>query len=280
MILEKWPYTFLKMNPKTFSLAAAMLLPSAISNAAVLSTVGVYDATGGMNNAVDTDATGTLATFTSTVATAYTAGFGGVANFDVGAEAITVATGTLDLSYAYVAGSPTKTMTLTSSVIGTTAVLAGASSGVAISGSTVFNRATGASPDTTYTFLAPLGEGVTSFAFTLLERNTYAAGGVTFTATAFFSDGTNSGGIASNVGDINAGTSDKGLDDTFWSFNAPVGHSITSVFLDSSSTTASSAGQPLIDDFAFITTAGVIIPEPSLALLGAIGGLVFLRRKR
>ena len=246
-------------------LAFAFLASVAISQGAVtLSTDGTYDPTA-QTNAVDTDATGTLAAFKTSVSTAFTAGFGGVAHMDAAFTSDTA----FDLTYASLA----KTLRITSSVPQVSATVGGSSSFFPISGNTVMNP--GTPSDFDFTFTAPVGEGVTSFALTLVERNNYAAGGASFTVSATFSDGTTAS-ATSVIGDIDPAISARGTDDTFWSFTAPDGHSITKISID-----GTSGSPPLIDDIAFITTAGVIIPEPSsLLLIAATAGAGLLRRRR
>lgn len=174
-----------------------------------------------------------------------------------------------DLTYAALA----KTLRITSSVAQVSATVGGSSSFIPISGSVVMNP--GTPSDFDFTFTAPVGEGVTSFAFTFVERNNYAAAGASFTVSATFSDGTTAS-ATSVIGDIDPAVVAKGTDDTFWSFTAPDGHSITKISVD-----GTSGSPPLIDDIAFITTAGVVIPEPSsMLLVAATAGAGILHRRR
>ena len=249
--------------------------------AATVATVATYDAATNANT-VDATAPGSatsLGTFTTSVSTAFGLGFGGVASFDSGTFS---AQPTLELTYA----GGAKTLNITTGGLSmNTSTLDSNSSASALSGSNVLNRATGASADTTFTFASitngATDEFVTEFAFTILARNTYTTNGSsggpaepkTFTATAYFSDGTSA--VASDV--ISQA---KGADDTFYSFAAPAGHSIMRVEVDAATNGTTSRYQPLFDDVAFITTAGVI-PEPSsLLLIAATTGASLLRRRR
>ncbi len=269
------------MKPSSiFSIALLPFVGAPLASAVTLATVGVYDATTNANVA-DATAPGSaasLSSFTTSVATAYANGFGGVANFDAGTFS---PDSILNLTYA----SGVKTLRITSSVALNTSTLVDTSSAIALSGANVVNRATGASSDTTFTFGpitgGALDEYVTSFAFTILARNTYttsgSAGGTaepkTFTATAYFTDGTSA--AASDAISPN-----RGGDDTFYSFEAPAGHSILRVEVDAVSNGTSPRYQPLFDDLAFITAAGVV-PEPSSVLLLAGGAVAAgLRRRR
>jgi len=253
----------------TISVICGML--SVTAQAVVYTTVSTYDATG--TNDVDTDATGTLNTFKAAVAVSSAAGFGGVANFD---QTTVNGNGVLDFTYA----SAAKTLRVTSSINldvvnvnlstgSVTPITLGTINGVA-------TRPTGSVSDTTFTIGAISGrevnERVTSFAFTILSRNTYGATGRDFTATVFYSDLSNSGPVLSNV------SNSKGDDDTFWSFTAPGGLSITSIFVDAVADGTGTSNQPVFDDIAFETS---IIPEPSSVLLITAGlGSLGMRRRR
>jgi hypothetical protein len=272
------------------SILGLSALGIASSSAVVVATVATYDAATNAN-AVDGTAPGSASTvgaFTTAVATANGLGFGGVANFDAATFVSSSTTNVLDFTYA--GGS--KTLRVSNPIPFFTSTLTSTSSATAISGVTgtnanTLNRgSTGTdSADTTFTFGPITGgavdEYVTQFAFTILARDVYTSTGTNtgtaqarvFTATAYFTDGTSA--VASD-----SISNAKGLDDTFYSFTAPAGHSITSVFIDAATNGTTPQFQPLFDDLAFITTAGVI-PEPSSVLLiGAGLGFAALRRRR
>lgn len=268
---------------RSFPAASAVALWSmvSISGAAVITTVGSYDPTGGQNNDVDVVATGTqtladLTAFQAAVASAFGSGFGGVADFE---GTTFTATTILDMTYA----GGTKTILMTSSAAqNSTAVNASTGSVLATSGGNVLTRANGVSSDTTYTITGITGgiagEAVTTFAFTLLERNTYTNAGLTYTAKALFSDGSESALASTVIGDSNPSAQNKGTDDTMFIFNAPTGLSITGIVVDSVTNGTTTATQPVFDDIAFITT---VIPEPSAIMLVAAGlGGSLIRRRR
>ena len=269
------------MKKTLLSFAGLTLLGASFSSAVTVATVAAYDAATNANT-VDFTAPGSatsLSSFTTSVSTAHGAGFGGVATFDGGTF-----TGQPTLELTYASGAKTLNITVGGLTL-STSTLDGTSSASAISGANILNRPTNASSDTTFTFASITNgapdEYVTEFAFTILARNTYttsgASGGTaepkTFTATAYFSDGTNA--VASDI----IGPS-KGADDTFYSFAAPAGHSILRVEVDAITNGTSSRYQPLFDDIAFISTAGVI-PEPSsLLLIAGTAGISLMRRRR
>jgi len=254
--------------PQASLLLCGLLLFPVMSRAATTATVGSYDDAVTNANQVDTDATGTLAAFTTAVSNAYNNNFGGVGTFDGPAFA---ATTTLAFTYGTAAS---KTITFTSSVAqNSTAVNVETGSVTPISGGSVLTRAGTAASDTTFTFTSITGgapeEYLKSVGFTLLNRTGYGSGR-TFTVTANYSNDTSST-VASSLGSV------KGEDDTFWSFTAPDGASITSIAVDAANDSVGTSFAPVFDDFAFIT-----VPEPGramLLLLGAAGMLVRRRRQ-
>jgi hypothetical protein len=247
------------------SLAAAFL-PCA-SGAIIFSVTGTYDSTA-QANAVETDATGNLTPFSAAVSAAFTAGTGGVITFD----GATYSADTV-LTFNYASG--TKALNITSAPNQSVVTVTGTGTVTPISGSNVLTRPDLTTADTTFTIGSITGgaadERVVSFGFTILSRTSYPAGGRDFTVTANYSDGSNSGGFTSNIGNT------KGGDDTFWGFTAPTGLYITSVVVDAVSNGTTTAFQPVFDDIAFITA---IVPEPGSGFLVGAGALVWLGSRR
>lgn len=243
---------------------AITLTASDRSHAVAVTTNGIYDAAGGGN--VDSSATispNDVATFTTLVAAANTAGFGGVIHFDLGAN---TAGTTLEASYA----SAAKTLNISTApgfniqTISSATVLSGMGMVLPVTDSATDDNATMTFGSITNGLAL---EAVTQVGFTILSR---AATGYPqdITVTAFFSNGTNSV-VVSNIGNT------VGTDDTFFGFTAPTGFAITSILFNPANDTLDS--RPVIDDFGFITS---VVPEPSTALLGCGAVLMALVRRR
>lgn len=262
----------MSLKPAISSLVTAFSLSIPCLGAVSITLSATYDETG-QANAVDNYASSAAAftNFKTNVSTAYGSGFGGVITFD---DPVFSADTVFNLGFA----SGTKTVTMTSSVPQNSTAVAGTGTVTPISGSNVMTRGTSAVSDTTFTFGQVTGAGagtnefVTEFAFTLLSRTAYTAARE-FQATAYFSDGSSTM-ITAMIGTA------KGTSDTFYSFIAPTGHSITSVFVDAVTQTATgTAYAPVFDDLAIITTAGVV-PEPTAPALAALGSSLFFLRRR
>jgi len=209
-------------------------------------STGVYNADSA-NNAVDTDPGGTLASFTSAVATAHSNNLGGVTDFETGftnSGSNTHIGTTFDVVYGT---DRTKKLSFTSS-----------------DGMHVWHNNTAGQVDTisdpnnllpdsdvasTLT-LGPITGGqpferVTEVAFTALSRSTYSTGGI-IDATAHFSGG-GSQNTVSTVSNV------AGADDTFFHFVAPAGESITSLDIANTSGLGTTGQRRVaIDDLAFI----------------------------
>jgi hypothetical protein len=243
---------------------AVTFAASVHSHAVVVTTNGIYDpATGGNTDSSATVAPDDVATFTTAVLAANTAGFGGVIHFDLGANE---AGSTLEASYA----GATKTLNIshTPGFNIQTTTSANVLSGRAL----LLSASDSADDNATLTFGSITNglalEAVTQIGFTLLSRNSNGYP-QDVTITAFFSDGSNSP-VTSNI------LSSLGGDDTFFGFTAPTGFAITSVHFNPAGDALD--GRLIIDDLGFITS---VVPEPSTALLSCGALLVVLvRRKR
>jgi hypothetical protein len=249
--------------------------------------VGVYDEQTNQTNSVNAVAVANsgdeakviegseFAAYKTTLATAFTAGTGGVVNFDAletvsdgNPFSVTFAGGSKSLSItpniAGVAVSGNQTAFLPLSAAGNT-VTNNASTGLPGGMLVGSSAATSASFDIgAVTGGDPL-EAVISFGITMLSRNSRDFG--TVTAVATFSDASTATATAV------IGAPGKGNGDTFFGFVAPTGTSLTKVSL----TWSTNANLPGFDDLAFTTA---IIPEPGSLVLIAAGGLTMLWRRR
>ena len=259
------------MKPQAATLAALSLLLAAGTSHAALSmaAVGVYDSTDNPNT-VDRYAPGTSLsgynTFKSDVASAFTAGMGGVGTFDTG---LTGSQSGINISYGTgktlnISTSVTVNAQVSDNIVGISGTNPSANSSP--NGGFLFQSSAGQIASYgfgTITGGAP-GEYVSQLGFTILSRN--GGGTPTVRAAAYFSDGTSA---TSSVSFTNT-LSDQ---DTFFHFAAPEGKAITSLDIDWGGTGDLRRG---IDDLAFITA----VPEPSALALGALGILPLLRRRR
>ena len=253
-------------------LGGSLLLLSGTGHAAIsMPAVGVYDSTNNANT-VDRYANGdatSYGTFVAAVASAFAAGNGGVVNFD---SNLINSQSSITTTYA----SGAKTLNISTNVdvnAQTSANITGISG---TNTNSVNDQPTGgfflqssAGQSTIFTIGAidggAPGEYVSQIGFTLLSRIN-GGGTPAITATAMFSDGSSANASSSF-------TQTATGEDTFFSFAAPAGRSITSLTLDYGGTADLRRG---LDDLAFITA----VPEPSAMLLGALGLLPFLRRRR
>lgn len=242
-----------------------------------ITATGVYDSTNNAN-AVDRNANGdTLAAtggndvagFTSAVATAFASGTGGVIDFDSpngGTAAVSAQTGSIVATFG---NASNKMLALAVTAADPTPAnankfdLRSSTAGIATISGAFFLISNGAADTNIKLTLggitgagAATNERVTSVGFTLLDRSTIAG---TPVVTASFSDGTT--GTLNGAAFTIAGTNE----DTFYSFTAPTGASVTSVTVTYNATVADA--RLTIDDFGF-TTGIVAVPEP-----GALAGV-------
>ena len=290
---------------KTASLALAaacgisLLAASASANVV---TTGTYDENVVRANTVDASATFAsatgvgsaanvldVATFTTSVAAANAAGFGGVVGFDAATD--TVDGGSAAGFSGFTANYGTKTLSIgqgdpatngyfalsQTSNTGSRESISGSADGP--QGQLRYENPTGNPPGRNYTFtLGAITGGVTneavvSFGATFLGKP--IPDGFLLPATATFSDGST---VVSN-GFPDDNSADNSMGDVFYGFVAPAGTSILSVSIPYGSLINNAGEFPGLDDVGFVT-AVVPVPEPaSLGLLG-LGGLALLRRRR
>ena len=231
-------------------------------------------------NAIDSTAPGSVtpAAFQTLLTPAFTAGLGGVVQFEPAtgpAGAQRLADGTIDgFTTTYGVG---KTLNVGASAPIRRTNFASASqlSGVHnLDTSDATGVGSGFPATGSETFVLSLGpitgglpfEAVTSVALTANSRNSNP-GDVSMTAT-YVNPVTNAT-TAQTLTDAIAGT--VATDDTFYGFTAPAGTYISSLSVTRSALIP-------FDDLGFVTA--VVVPEPaSLGLLG-LGGLALLRRRR
>lgn len=257
---------FLSFSSLLFSLFAGHA-----DAALVMTAVQDYDSTNN-SNTIDRYATGnagTYGTFASNVASAFTAGRGGVINFDTGL------TGSQSgITTTYAGGSKTLNIGTNVDVNAQTSANITGISGTNLNtnssptGGFLFQSTSTAGQQTILTFDSITngspGEYVSEIGFTILSRIN-GGGSPTITATVLFSDNTTASASASF-------TQTATGEDTFFSFAATGGRSITSLTIDYGGTGDLRRG---IDDLAFIT-----VPEPTSALMAGMFGVLGLMRRR
>ncbi|MCA9247495.1 MAG: PEP-CTERM sorting domain-containing protein [Planctomycetales bacterium] len=255
---------------KAASLLIALLIVGIATPvyATAVTTVGTYDPAS--SNDVSTNASGnplgsTLTTdvagFTTLVSNRFANDFGGVINFGSGA---TFTATSLEASYGTGA---TKTLNISTDALsvqtmGTLDVISDTRAAIRSGGNDIsmtFDSITGGAEF----------EAVTQIGVTVLSRDSIASS--TTTVTAFFS-----GGGSAFITDTITGPSSN--DDTFFSFVAPGGESITG--LDFQFVGGPGDDRLAIDDLAFITAQVFPVPEPSTALLLGLGLVGFAARRR
>ena len=212
-------------------------------------TVGVYDAADGVLNAVDASATAyNVALFTADVLAAYNVDKGGVINFDD----ITFAGYDPQINATY-GTNHNKTLILTSPNNVGALVLTAVTDTVPISGSKGLDReGTGSGFDLNFdTQFAALG--VTVLSDDVLDLN------VTVRVTL----------ANNNVVAVNGFAIAKGDHDTFFGFQAAGGQRIKRLEV-------LEAGSKAV----YIDDLGFVVPEPSTALLLAMGLAIFGARRR
>lgn len=252
---------------------------------------GVYDENVFAANTVDTiadatatgtddaaSATDTLDLFKAAIPTAFTGGFGGVMNFDNNTTNDLPALSAINATYA--GGTKTLGITLrdfanTTTLTGARLVEFGTATSLSGAGAATGNRkileVTAANNDYRMNFGTISGELLSQVGITLANRN----GGTdnsTSTLTAYFSGG-GTASLSSQLRNINIGT-----DDTFFSFTAPTGQSITALGFNLPNDRYVPA-----DDLGFITTASAVaVPEAgTLSLFAPVLGVfaVFAKRR-
>ncbi|QNN21360.1 PEP-CTERM sorting domain-containing protein [Planctomycetales bacterium ZRK34] len=258
------------------AMVAAALLSAGPTQAA-FTAVGVYDENSVQTNAVDTVATSdanpnqlSLSTFTTQIAAAYAAGFGGVVNFDSGTLTDPNTSGTYPVSdtfdVSYAGGA--KSLRVTDIESGDYTGPGSFSERTAISGSQFLAQIS--SSDFWFDFGAITGgapgEAVTAVGLTVLSRANASFPQDVTVLVRFTNDVVIS--IPSNIASSNGG------DDTFFGIVAPEGESIVRVVVNISNNTAYTG----VDDFAFITS--IIVPEPGTCSLLVAGCAILLRRRR
>ncbi len=264
-------------NPiKTAAFAfAAYAFVVGSSAGATYATVGTYDSTSNTNT-VDRNASGNalvsadrndVAGFTPLVSTAFAAGLGGVINFDTS----TASGDSSPLSGTYDSGAKGLNIAVSQPY---SVISSGNVSPISGSNSLIFPSDSLATNAASFTFSLSgatlANEAVTQIGFTLISRR--SGDPTTATVVTTFSD--NSTSTAPTISFTAPGTSNPNpAEDTFYGFTAPAGLSISKLDISFSG----GDGRRTIDDFGFITA---VVPEPSTALLGALGSLCLLRRRR
>jgi hypothetical protein len=270
------------MKPTPLLLAALLATPAS----AAVTLVGVYDEQSTQPNAVDfsmpysnntTWTTGigqvlgakqvlTAAEFTPLAEAAHTVGRGGVINFDTG-----TLTDSQTLHVNFADGSKGMTLTNHPDNGGTYAIGGVSGNRTAISGTNSLGRS--GTPHFDFVLGGFAGfepdEHVTAVGVTLLGRNG-TGGNSNWRVIAFYTNGTESGS-SSTFRSLNTNTGNT-THDSFTGIIAPDGYWITRLRVHSDSGAFTS-----IDDLAIITK---VIPEPSTALLGMIGFIALLIRRK
>jgi hypothetical protein len=242
------------------ALSAALLGLFASPALAQFTAVGVYDENTVNTNTIEQEAgisNITLANFKTVVSSAFTAGTGGVINFDVALA------NSSSFNTSFNGGLSTLTVTMNAAAGANQWNTTNQDSNTwALSGSRYLG--TNASSQARFDFSQPLSH----FGITMLWRNANRTG----TVTVFFDDNTSAsvGSFSSSSGSL-VGTVNQ-TPDVFFGYVAPTGKAITRIDIIGD-------GFVRYDDLGFVTA----IPEPSsvaaLAGLGALG-LVAMRRRR
>lgn len=257
---------------------SALSTPFALQ-AAIFTTVGIYDENVVVANTVDSSLTSyTVAQFTSDVSTAYAANSGGVISFN-GFINNTVVT---SIEAPFGTGS-TKTLNISFGGGVSHHVALGLGSANPISGQAGGSTAFGQGPnsdnadanvDMDFLFDSITGgevfEAITKVGLTYVGRTN--GGGLdnadNVTITAFFSNATSSS-VTTNANNANG--------ERFIGFEAPANTSITRLLID---IPADINRRVFIDDLGFVTS---VVPEPSTYAAIAAGLLVliaFVRNRR
>lgn len=254
------------------AIAPALMVSSApaaqITTISTVTTVGTYDENSVQANTVDRNANGDtinsttsatdVAKFTTTVNAAFTNNRGGVINFDnANGGAITTDTATQTEGHSFTASygtAQTKSLSITPTTSSSVGYFFHASSSNVTTISGGYELFAGQPTGNETLTFGPItggatGEKVTQVGFTLLGRANSANDPITPSVRATFSDGTTS--TLNSTSYTNANPTTK---DTFYSFVAPLGASISSVNIIFANN-ASGDNRLGIDDLGFITTA-------------------------
>lgn len=248
------------MNPSISSILATAAFSAwlAFSAQAQFVVVGTYNEQTVNVNTIEQEASISnisLGNFTTLMASSFTAGTGGVINFDVSLS------DSSSFTASYNGGLSTLTVTMNAAASGNQWNTTNQDASTwAISGTRYLG--TNANSQARFDFSTPL----THFGITQLWRNANRTGAV----TVFYDDSTSvSVGNFSSLGGSNVGTVNQ-TPDVFFGWAAPSGKAITRVDI---------IGDGFIryDDLGF-----VVIPEPSTAALFGVGliGFILARRRR
>jgi hypothetical protein len=206
------------------------------------------------------------AAFIAQVEAAATVGMGGVIDFDNGSLDSTTS---LTVNFA----ANTKSLSLTNRAEngGSYSIGTDISNRTPISGTSYLGRS--GTPHFDFDFGGFTGfdtaEKITAVGVTLLGRNG-TGGNSNWRVIGFYTNGTDSGS-SSTFRTLNTNTGNA-TNDSFSGIAAPDGYWLTRIRIHSDNNVFTS-----IDDLAFVTS---IVPEPSTTLLGGLGALALLRRRR
>lgn len=251
------------------SCAVALSAVTFVNAATDITTVGVYDGSATPTNTVDRNAgSSDVSSFTTDVLAAFSAGNGGVINFEssIGGNK----SGNINAEFAGAA----KTLAIGVDDLVSDLYNFQTSSNLSpISGANSFFASNSGTTKITFDFGSITGgavnEAVTQVGFTVIGRQTGVA--TTVSATAILSD--DSSISLAGVGFTSDAT--FAAQDTFYSFAASSGLSISSVTIDFAGTGDQRRG---IDDLGFITA---VIPEPNTyAMLAGLTGLAYVMLRR
>lgn len=274
----------LKLNTlnRWFFLGVTLLAFASLSynaRAVTLAVSGVYDENVNQTNSVDAQAPGNVmssSAFSTAVGSAFTSGRGGVIHFDTaGNTNAVIYNESLDVNF----GSG-KHLFITSSQpynfrhFGSIFSLSGNGAADGSKGLAPADTVSTSATEMTFNFTNITGglpgERITTAGFTLLSRNGFSQDvSVDWFVSGFANP------YITQLDNIDAGA---GVDDTFFSFTAPVNSYIFGFRIVYGGATGSNDRRLGIDDLGFITS---IVPEPARALffcMALVGGVMIRRR--